>query len=135
VGELAELQSKQIKELSLSLMMAGPFHFDNSQGYTHQRDQRVGKENQMIVGMDVTWTPSHLSEGSKAYDYDDKLAREAKHKFLTLTVKWLHDLIDQPHLDLISSLAWLKSLINYIPQLHCYKAHLWMCYETHGAKL
>jgi hypothetical protein len=135
IGELAEAESARVKEIGASPSSVGAIHIDNAQGYARKIDQRIGRENEMKVGMGATFIPKPLPEGSKAYDLDDKLEHERRAEFQSLVTKQLVALIDEPHINFVSSLAWLKSIINYVPSLHCYKANLRECYRIEAAKL
>jgi hypothetical protein len=111
-------------------------HIDNVQTYVKQQDQRVWRQNKMIIGMGGTWTPRQLSEREKqAYSYEDKRQRVEKADFCHLTVEKLLGLIDQRHIDQVGCLQWLKSRVNFIPQLHRHKLQIRMLYETQVSKL
>ena len=112
----------------------GVLQFDNVQNYLRQRDPRIGRENKMNIGIAATYIELEDVD-PKAFDLDDKLKRLAENKRAKLTVNQLIDMIDQPHLDVVSSLHWLRALTNYIPELAKWKTHVSMLFRTRASRL
>ena len=112
----------------------GVLQFDNVQNYLRQRDPRIGRENKMNIGIAATYIELEDVD-PKAFDLDDKLKRLAENKRAKLTVNQLIDMIDQPHLDVVSSLHWLRALTNYIPELAKWKTHVSMLFRTRASWL
>ncbi len=68
----------------------------------------------MKVGMAVT-VAEIVDFNAAIFDLDDKLAREVKNERKDLTVDKLLDMIDMDHLECVSVLQWLQTLVNFIP--------------------
>jgi hypothetical protein len=132
--QLAAYESSVIKRLGRTLSLAGFIQCDNVQNYLRQRDQRMGRVNQLNIGLAGTFCELSGVDAS-ALDLQDKLDRVRLNERANVTVKSLLGLIDQPHLERVCSLHWLKTLVNRIPELAEMKAHISMLFETRAAKI
>jgi Family of unknown function (DUF6589) len=112
----------------------GMIQFDNVQNYLRQRDARIGRENKMNVGMAAIYVELEGVDLA-ASDLDDKRKLLAENRRAEVNVEQLLGMIDQPHLETISILQWLRVLTQYIPELAKWKSQVSLLYRTRAAKL
>ena len=113
----------------------GIMWIDNVQQYIRQRDLRIGRENQMKVGIAATYfeiDPEGFVEG--AADLDDKRMRIAENKRKDLTIDQVLSWVDHQHLETVGVLHWLKVLTDYIPELESYRTHVSLLFRTRAPK-
>lgn len=91
---------------------------DNVQNYARIRDQRIGRENKMNVGIAAIYIEGE-GAGLKAemFDLADRRLRIAENKRRTVTVESLLGLIDQDDADRFGTLQWIEALARCIPEL------------------
>lgn len=116
------------------LTKSGFLQIDNVQYYKNQRDIRMGRVNQMIIGIAATYAEMDGIDIS-AFDLDDKRRHLAQNERLKVTVETYQKMLDQQHLEIISALHWLRVLTLYVPQLSELKDHISMLFRTRGAKI
>ncbi|KAM6491593.1 hypothetical protein JOM56_012985 [Amanita muscaria] len=112
----------------------GFLQIDNTQHYKRQYDLRIGRTNQMVIGIAATYSELAGVEVS-ALDLEDKRCRIAKNQRLKVTVKTFLDLLDAKHIETVSMLHWLRVLVHYIPALSKWREHVSMLFRTRASKL
>ncbi|KAH9915098.1 uncharacterized protein B0H18DRAFT_1125064 [Fomitopsis serialis] len=131
---LADSAREELREMGKSETQALVMRMDNVQKYRKQREQRIGRRNEMDVGLAATVAEAR-DFTADALDLGDKLRRIAENERSTLTVPKLLNMIDLDHYDTVSALQWLQTLVYSIPQLDCHKSALEKLNKTEGAKL
>ncbi|TEB26688.1 hypothetical protein FA13DRAFT_1691951 [Coprinellus micaceus] len=132
--QLAEYEAGVIESLGHSPTVIGFIQTDNVQNYLRQRDPRIGRVNQLNIGLAATFC--ELSGVSpSALDLDDKLNRIRKNERANITTRRLLSFIDQPHLDTVFSLHWMFMLVDSIPELSYMKTHVSMLFRTRASKI
>lgn len=132
--QLAMYEAGVIESLGRDVSVIGFIQTDNVQNYLRQRDPRIGRVNQLNIGLAATFC--ELSGVSpRALDLDDKLHRIRENKRAKLTPRTLLSFIDQPHLDIVMPLHWMHMLVDSIPELSHMKPHIAMCFKTRAAKI
>lgn len=106
--------------------------FDNSQHFRRQREQRIGLENLMVIGISATYI-EHMVDAS-ACDALDKRRRISLNLRKDVTIQQILEMIDKPHLRKIGILQWIQALSTYIPEASIYKAEISLRYRTRAAK-
>lgn len=112
----------------------GFLQIDNTQHYKRQYDLRIGRTNQMVIGIAATYSELAGVEVS-ALDLEDKRRWIAKNLRLKATVKTFLDLLDAKHIETVSTLHWLRVLVHYIPALSKWREHVSMLFRTRASKL
>ncbi|KAG9217635.1 hypothetical protein CCMSSC00406_0003676 [Pleurotus cornucopiae] len=107
--------------------------FDNVQHYLKQRDQRIGRENSMVIGIAATYI--RLKASPLACDPAERQRVLDLNKREGLTVDQLIGLIDQSHLRKIGVLQWLGALTKYIPELAHMQSDISLRYRTRCRRL
>lgn len=99
--------------------------FDNVQTYAKQWEVRIGRENEMKVGMAGT-AVELTGFDQEAVDLRRRrqLIEEGRPKKMSLKVDDLIDLPNKPHNRIIGALHWLQVLTTYVPQLESYKKYV-----------
>ncbi|KAF8804248.1 hypothetical protein BYT27DRAFT_7214042 [Phlegmacium glaucopus] len=105
----------------------GFLQFDNVQNYTQQRDHQIGRMNKMNIGIAVPIWLLSTSPNEKKLVLENKRSK--------LTINNLLSIIDQKHLDTVFTLHWLRVLVNSIPKLLKWKAHVKMLFIEKASKL
>ncbi|KAH9916364.1 uncharacterized protein B0H18DRAFT_1124277 [Fomitopsis serialis] len=131
---LADSAREELREMGKSETQALVMRMDNVQKYRKQREQRIGRRNEMDVGLAATVAEAK-DFTADALDLGDKLRRIAENERSTLTVPKLLNMIDLDHYETVSALQWLQTLVYSIPQLNCHKSALEKLNKTEGAKL
>ncbi|KAF7973930.1 hypothetical protein HWV62_13994 [Athelia sp. TMB] len=113
--ELSKQESKLVQEHGRNPDLCSKTVIDNVQNYLRARDQRIGRENKLNVGIAATYIelPGVRPE---ALDLDDKQRQIAENKRQDVTVDQLLGFIDETHLD-------------------TFGPHVSLLYRTRGAKL
>ncbi|THG93874.1 hypothetical protein EW026_g7477 [Hermanssonia centrifuga] len=131
---LAKLDGEFIRTLGTAPNRAPMMRTDNIQQYLKRREMRMGKTNQMKIGMSAM--VNEIEDFNPiAFDLDDKLKRIRESKRRELTTEKLLDMIDGDHSICVGVLQWLQVLVNYIPQLEKMKGEITKLYRTEGAKI
>jgi hypothetical protein len=112
----------------------GFLQIDNVQYYKNQRDIRIGRVNQMIIGIAATYAEMDGIDIS-AFDLEDKRRRLAERGRLNATVETFQKMLDQEHIETVSVLHWLRVLTLYVPELSKWKEHISMLFRTRAAKI
>lgn len=113
----------------------GIIRLDNVQNYLLQRDQAIGCENQLNVGLAATYYKVDL-DGCDINTF----SIEGKHKALSanlrhkLDVEQLQDLVDRKHLEEVCSLHWIMTLVQYVPELSHLYSEVQLLFRTCVAK-
>lgn len=89
---------------------------DNIQKMLRQREIRFGRADKMLTGTHATFMEA-VDYRPEASDLADKQRRLAANERQHVTVDKLLDLINQPLLERIATLDWLRTLVRYVPQL------------------
>jgi hypothetical protein len=88
--------------------------FDNVQHFHKQRDLRIGRENNMIIGIAATYI--QLEVDASACDLLDQRRRIAMNLRKDVSVDQILGLIDQNHLKIVGRLQWIQALVNNIQE-------------------
>ncbi|KAJ7779878.1 hypothetical protein B0H16DRAFT_1830349, partial [Mycena metata] len=107
--------------------------FDNVQHYFRQHDLRIGRENEMIIGIACTFFEFDVDLA--ALDVLDKRFRIANSRRAQLTVEELLSMIDQAHMKRVGTLQFIEALSNHIPEAAGYKTMIHIRYRTTLCKL
>ena len=132
--QLATYEASVIESLGRDPSIVGFIQTDNVQNYLRQRDLRMGRINQLNIGLAATYCELN-GVNPCALDLDDKLRRVRQSTRATLTTHRLLSFIDQPHLDTVLSLHWMFMLVDSIPELSHMKPHVSMLFRTRGLKI
>ncbi|KAJ3550128.1 hypothetical protein NMY22_g624 [Coprinellus aureogranulatus] len=132
--QLALYEAGVIESIGRDTTIVGFIQTDNVQNYLRQRDPRIGRVNQLNIGLAATFCELGGVDPC-ALDLDDKMARIRENKRAKLTIRNLLSYIDQPHLDTVCSLHWMYMLVDSIPELSHMKTHVSMLFNTRAAKI
>lgn len=124
----------RLREIARNLVMAVFLRFDNVQKYLKQRERRIGRENEMKVGLAAT-AAVVFEYDVAGTDLDAKLNLLRSFHRDTLTVEKFLSLIDTDHYAAVAALHWLSALVSYIPQLAHLKSKVAELFKTTGSKL
>ncbi|KII85006.1 hypothetical protein PLICRDRAFT_78107, partial [Plicaturopsis crispa FD-325 SS-3] len=130
--DLADQEAAVTRTLGNNPAKWGILRLDNVQNYHRQRDLRIGRENKMVIGIAATWIEAEGID-MRATDLEDKRQRIAENKRKDVTVEQLMSFIDQEHIEVISILQWLHTLVHNIPELAHLKEHVSLLYRTRAA--
>ncbi|KAM6489590.1 hypothetical protein JOM56_014912 [Amanita muscaria] len=97
-------------------------------------DLRIGRTNQMVIGIAATYSELAGVEVS-ALDLEEKRRWIAKNQQLKATVKTFLDLLDANHIETVSTLHWLRVLVHYIPALSKWRELVSMLFRMRASKL
>jgi hypothetical protein len=132
IQELGVRQAKKIMHMGNDRTKGLTLTIDNVQSYVKRRDMRLGRENEMKIGVAATMVEGFGYE-FEAVDFDEDKATGEECK--DLTVEKLTGFIDHKHLDTISALHWLRTLVHYVLQLAGMKSAVADLFKTKGRKL
>ncbi|KAJ3494472.1 hypothetical protein NLJ89_g10801 [Agrocybe chaxingu] len=131
---LADHQAQITKEVARDPTKSGFTQFDNVQNYLRQQDHRLGRVNQMNIGVSGTFCEVEGVDLT-AGDLDDRRQRLLENKRADLTVEQLLAFIDHQHTRTVFSLHWLQTLISAVPELSKWQKHVTMLFETKATKI
>ncbi|KAF9035143.1 hypothetical protein BJ165DRAFT_1355933 [Panaeolus papilionaceus] len=132
--QLGDYQATSVFKRGRDATVVGALQLDNVQNYLKPQDQRIGRIAQMNIG--IAGTFYELKDVNiTALDLNDRRERLTKNERANLNVHALMSWIDQPHLDIIFTLHWLRALVTYIPELEYCKTHVHTLFRTRGAKV
>jgi len=101
----------------------GSICLDNVQQYIRQRDLWIGCKNKMQIGIAATYFEMKgFVPGADNLCDKQRCIMENKRK--DLTVEQVLGWIDQPHLETVGILHWLKVLTDYVPELAEHRDHV-----------
>ncbi|KAF9033045.1 hypothetical protein BDZ89DRAFT_1012477 [Hymenopellis radicata] len=107
--------------------------FDNVQQYQRVYEHGSGRRNKMITGTAATAVlMSNVEPG--AFDVQDHLDRVMANERRHLTVSSLYDDIDWQHLDEALALHFVRTLVEFIPQLNHLQSDVSKSFRTTLAK-
>ena len=113
----------------------GAIVYDNVQNYHIQRDQAIGRENRLNIGLAATYYEVDIDDiDISVFDLDRKLRMIDRGGRAKLSVAKLQDMIDQPHIENVCILQWIHTLAQHIPQLRHLKPDIGILYRTRVAK-
>ncbi|KAJ3535139.1 hypothetical protein NM688_g7020 [Phlebia brevispora] len=124
----------KVMELGQSDTKAGIIRFDNVQRWFKQREQRIGREDRMNIGVAAT-VAKMIDFDPAAFDLDEHLAKIRENKRKELKVDDFLQLLDAEHMVRMGELQWLETIVNIVLQLRKYKPVLANIRRTEGAKL
>ncbi|KAJ8095754.1 hypothetical protein PM082_022861 [Marasmius tenuissimus] len=109
---------------------------DNTQRNHHQRDERVGRADHMMIGMAgclVEYPPGSFPIAAPSID--DRRTRIQANQRSQLNVDFFLNLIDHDHLELVGTFQWMLNFTTFIPQLRSYNSRVTSLYETRAARI
>jgi hypothetical protein len=113
----------------------GVIVYDNVQNYHIQRDQAIGRENHLNIGLAATYYEVDIDDiDISVFDIDRKREMVERGERAKLSVSKLQDMIDQRHIENVCILQWIHTLVQYIPQLWHLKPDIGILYRTRVAK-
>lgn len=130
---LAEHEAEVIKLHGEDPKSVGIIWLDNVQNYLLQRDERIGRENTLNIGIAATYVELPNCPPS-AMDLEDKRRRLAENRRKDLSVEQLIGFVDMEHREVVGILQWLRVLTRYVPELDSYREEVSLRYRTRGAK-
>ncbi|KZV98080.1 hypothetical protein EXIGLDRAFT_669591 [Exidia glandulosa HHB12029] len=108
------------REIARSPVRWFKFVFDNVQRYNRQWEMRSGRESAMLKGTAGTLFEM-IGFHPSAHDLSEKVRLIAEGRRYAVTAGDLRRLIDFPHVHRIKALHWLQVLIEFVPELACYR--------------
>ncbi|KIO32934.1 hypothetical protein M407DRAFT_65941 [Tulasnella calospora MUT 4182] len=117
-----ETESKQIRLV-----------LDNTQSYIRARTRGFGRDNRMQVGTAATAIvlQQHDPLALSRSNWDPAKGREAMR---TLTMGDLEADLDSTHLGLVTTLHWLRILVEHVPALSSYQKEVDMLFKERAQK-
>lgn len=129
--ELSEDEARKVKAIGRDRKLGLDLTFDNVQSYRKEWEPRIGRENQMRVGMAGT-AVELMGFDQQAVDLGKRrqLIKEGKLKKMSLKADDFVDLLNREHNRMVGALHWLQILTVYVPQLEPYKSYVREMFRT-----
>jgi len=132
---LSQHEASVTLEHGRSANTLGVIVYDNVQNYHIQRDQAIGRENHLNIGLAAIYYEVDVDDiGISLFDLDRKRRMIEKGERAKLSVAKLQDMIDQRHIENVCILQWMHTLVQRIPQLQHLKPDIGILYQTRVAK-
>ncbi|KAF9472171.1 hypothetical protein BDN70DRAFT_925796 [Pholiota conissans] len=113
--EMAKQKQMDLKE-AIQLGKLFILIFDNIQTYIKQRDHRIGRENKMLKGL--AGCMIELEDFDlDAFNLHDFIEAQARQDRKNLTVDTILEDIDTTHLENVTTVRFLRVLVEFVPSL------------------
>ena len=105
---LSQHEASVTLEHGRSANTLGVIVYDNVQNYHIQRDQAIGRENHLNIGLAAIYYEVDVDDiGISLFDLDRKRRMIEKGERAKLSVAKLQDMIDQRHIENVCILQWM----------------------------
>lgn len=132
---LADHEAKVTLAHGSNTTTLGVIRLDNVQNYLFQRDNAVGRENRLNIGLAATYYEVDLGDiDIKIFSLDAKREVKARGLRQKLDVQSLLGFIDNQHLESVFSLHWILVLVQRIPELSHLLSDVELLFRTRVAK-
>lgn len=135
LGDLGDAERVERERLGRQPDVLLFVRLDNVQQYFKQWQQRIGKENQMVVGLAAYAAEAVHFTDPTVVDLDNHLDRRRMNRRKELTMAQLEGWLNFDHAEQVGTLQWLNSLVNHIPQLAQYKGAVAKLYHDTSVTL
>ncbi|KAF7800027.1 hypothetical protein EIP86_011270 [Pleurotus ostreatoroseus] len=130
---LASQRAQELRELGRDTSRGVFMRIDNVQQYFKQWENRIGRVNEMKIGISG-YVAEAVDYDANIINMDDVHAKIKENLRAKLTVEKLLDLVDWDHQETVGALQWLMTLVKLVPTLAHLRSRVAEMYRTKGAK-